>query len=238
VAAEAPAGFPIRVLPHPVRAWGARPDRAAFDLPEDRVVVLVAFDVRSGFARKNPVAAVRAFRKARAQAREAALLVCKVTGVEGAPALVAALRAEIGEDPDIRLMTDWLTSAQMRCLIASADIVLSLHRSEGFGLLPAQAMAKGKAVVATGWSANLDYMTPDNAALVDYTLVPVEDPQGLYGGGHWAEADVADAAARLAALITDAPARRAMGDKAAADIATALDPVRIGRLARGWLGQV
>jgi glycosyltransferase involved in cell wall biosynthesis len=243
VAAEAPAEFPIRVLPHPVQAWGAQPDRAAFDLPEDRVVVLLAFDVRSGFTRKNPVAAVRAFRQARALAGAQAgsvdaLLVCKVTGVDGAPALVEALRTEIGADPDVRLMTDWLTSGQMRSLIASADIVLSLHRSEGFGLLPAQAMAKGKAVVATGWSANLDYMAPDNAALVDYTLVPVEDPQGLYRGGRWAEAEVSDAAAKLAALIADAPARRAMGEKAAADIATALDPVRIGRMARGWLGQV
>jgi glycosyltransferase involved in cell wall biosynthesis len=98
-------------------------------------------------------------------------------------------------------------------------------------------MAAGKAVVATGWSANLDFMTPDNSMLVDYTLAPVQDSQGLYAGGRWAEADVQDAAAKLAVLIADPDRRRALGARAAADIAAALDPAAIGRSARAWLGQ-
>ncbi len=108
--------------------------------------MLTAFDVRSGFNRKNPIAAVRAFRRANREGK--AVMVCKATGVEGAPDLMAGLEAEIGDAGDIRLMTDWLTGRQMASLINSADIVLSLHRSEGFGLLPAQAMAAGKAVEA------------------------------------------------------------------------------------------
>jgi glycosyltransferase involved in cell wall biosynthesis len=191
-------------------------------------VVLTVFDARSGFNRKNPIAAVRAFRQANRDGR--AVMVCKATGVEGAPDLVASLRQEIGEAGDVRLMTDWLTGRQMGALIASADIVLSLHRSEGFGLLPAQGMAAGKAVVATGWSANLDFMTPDNSVLVDYILTPVRDSQGLYAGGRWAEADVEDAAAKLAVLFADPDRRRALGARAAADVAA------IGRLAMRWLG--
>jgi glycosyltransferase involved in cell wall biosynthesis len=196
-------------------------------------VVLTAFDVRSGFTRKNPVAAVRAFRKANASGK--AIMVCKAAGIEGAPDQVATLRAEIGDAGDVRLMTDWLTSAQMRRLVASADIVLSLHRSEGFGLLPAQAMAKGKAVVATGWSANLDFMTPDNSALVDYTLVPVHDPQGLYDGGRWAEPKIDDAAAKLKALIDDPDLRQRIGARAATEVRAQLDPLMIGLKARAWL---
>ena len=233
VAARAPKSMPIRVLPCPVPVPSADPDRAAFGLPDDKVVVLTAFDTRSGFARKNPLAAVRAFRKANADGR--AVMVCKAAGIEGAPEQVQSLRAEIGTAGDVRLMTDWLTGAQMRRLMVSADIILSLHRSEGFGLLPAQAMAKGKAVVATGWSANLDFMTADNSMLVDYALIPVEDPQGLYDGGRWADPDVDDAAAKLKALIDDPDLRRRLGARAAADIRTQLDPLAIGRKARGWL---
>ena len=236
VSRRAPAGLPIRVLPCPVGRLDASPDRAAFGLPDDKVVVLTAFDVRSGFHRKNPLAAVRAFRLANRDGR--AVMVCKAAGVEGAPALVAALQAEIGEAGDVRLMTDWLTGRQMGALIASADVVLSLHRSEGFGLLPAQAMALGKTAVATGWSANLDFMTPDNSVLVDYTLVPVEDSQGLYRGGRWADADVQDAAAKLKAAIDDPAQRRRLGARAAADVAAALDPLVIGRKAQTWLGAV
>ena len=234
VTRRAPAGLPVRVLPCPVGRPDASPDRAAFGLPSDKPLVLTAFDVRSGFHRKNPAAAVRAFRLANRDGQ--AVMVCKVAGVEGAPDLVAGLKDEIGEAADIRLMTDWLTGRQMWALVAGADIVLSLHRSEGFGLLPAQAMALGKAVVATGWSANLDFMTPDNGALVDYTLVPVEDSQGLYRGGRWAEADIQDAAAKLKALIDDPARRRALGARAARDVAVALDPLVIGRTARAWLG--
>jgi glycosyltransferase involved in cell wall biosynthesis len=235
ISARAPKGLPIRVLACPVRPREAPADRAAFALPADKVVVLTAFDARSGFNRKNPIAAVRAFRLANRDGH--AVMICKATGVEGAPELIAELQAEIGGEGDVRLMTDWLTGAEMASLVASADIVLSLHRSEGFGLLPAQAMAAGKAVVATGWSANLDFMTPDNSALVDYTLTPVRDCQGLYAGGRWADADVEDAAAKLAALIADPERRRALGARAAADIAATLDPAIIGRAALAWLGQ-
>lgn len=233
IASRAPKSLPIRVLPCPVPAQDAEPDRAAFALPPDKVVALTAFDVRSGFARKNPIAAVRAFRQANRDGR--AVLVCKAAGLEGSPEQVAALRAEIGTAGDVRLMTDWLTGAQMRQLIACADIVLSLHRSEGFGLLPAQAMAAGKAVVATGWSANLDFMTADNSRLVDYALIPVRDPQGLYAGGRWADPDVDDAAAKLKALIDDPNLRARLGDRAASDIRAQLAPLAIGRLARDWL---
>jgi glycosyltransferase involved in cell wall biosynthesis len=234
VARRAPDGLPIRVLPCPVPACRGKPDRAAFGLPEGQVVVLTAFDVRSGFNRKNPIAAVRAFRLANVDGK--ALMVCKAAGVEGAPGLMAELEAEIGQGGDVRLMTDWFTGAGMASLLASADIVLSLHRSEGFGLLPAHAMAAGKAVVATGWSANLDFMTPDNSALVDYVLKPVQDSQGLYAGGRWAEPDVADAAAKLKALIDDPERRRTLGARAVRDVAAALDPMAIGRRAMAWLG--
>jgi glycosyltransferase involved in cell wall biosynthesis len=233
ITARAPKALPIRVLPCPVPSPDAAPDRSAFGLPEDKVVVLTAFDVRSGFTRKNPIAAVRAFRKANIDGQ--AIMVCKAAGIEGAPDQVEALRAEIGAAGDVSLMTDWLTGEQMGRLIASVDIVLSLHRSEGFGLLPAQAMAAGKAVIATGWSANLDFMTADNSMMADYALVPVRDPQGLYASGRWAEPDLDDAAAKLKTLIVDAGLRQRLGARAAKDIRAQLDPLAVGRRARQWL---
>ena len=74
---------------------------------------------------------------------------------------------------------------------AVSPVLVSWPRS----LITYLAMAAGKAVVATGWSANLDFMTATNSALVDYALEPVQDSQGIYAGGRWADADVSDAAA-------------------------------------------
>ncbi len=51
------------------------------------------------------------------------------------------------------------TSSNMASVFRLADVVLSIHRSEGLGLVPAQAMVEGKPVVATAWSGNMDFMT-------------------------------------------------------------------------------
>lgn len=228
--------LPVRVLAHPLASSGALAARDRFALPDDVVAVLTAFDIRSGFMRKNPIGAVRAFRRAAVQAKQRSLMICKVAGAEAAPELLQALKAEIDSAGDVILMEDWLTGPEMSALVSSVDIVLSLHRSEGFGLLPAQAMMAGKAVVATRWSGNLDYMADDVCALVDYRLIPVEDPQGLYSHGQWAEPDLGQAAVKLARLIDDVEGRRALGEKARLHISDALDPVRLGHQARLWLG--
>lgn len=233
VAPIAPGRTPVRVLPHALTLPPDQRERAS-TAGGSKTTVLMVFDAGSGFVRKNPIAAVRAFRRANEGGR--AVLVCKVGGAGTAPELMAELSAEIGGAEDVRLISDWLTAEQMGDLNAQADVVISLHRSEGFGLVLAQAMAAGKPVLATGWSGNLDFMTPDDSVLVDYTLVPVRDPQGFYRGGLWAEPDIEDAAAKLKALLGDPELRRELGARARAAIALKLDPAAVGCQARAWLG--
>lgn len=189
-----PAPYPLYLNPRPT------PDRERFALPDDRVVVLMAFDLRSTAQRKNPYAALRAFQKART---EKSLLVCKVVGADLYPETFQALRDEVAADPAIRLMTENLSAEDMARLTASSDIVLSLHRSEGYGLLLAEAIWLGKPTLATGWSSNVEFMDPASSQLVDYTLIAVEGDGAIYRAGRWADADVEDAAAKLARMIKD-----------------------------------
>lgn len=200
----APPRVKVTPLPYPLYL-NPRPDadRARFDLPDDTVVVLMAFDLRSTAQRKNPYAALRAFQKAHVQAGRQALLVCKVVGSDLYPEALAALAADVATDPTIRLMTDSLSAEDMAVLTASCDIVLSLHRSEGYGLLLAEAIWLGKPTLATGWSANVEFMDPASSQLVDYALIPVEGDGAIYQVGRWADADVDDAARKLARMIVD-----------------------------------
>ena len=215
----APSGVAVRVVPLPVfMTPEAAPDRARFGLPESPCVVLAAMDLRSTAARKNPLGALEAYRAAVPTPDGRSVLACKLSGLEGDTAAAEAVRAAAASRPDVLLLTELLGEADMARLIASADVVLSLHRAEGFGLLPAEAAWRGRAVVATGWSAPVEFLHAEGAVLVGWRPVPVEDAQGLYGGegATWAEPDVAQAATALARLIAEPELRARLGARAAA----------------------
>lgn len=192
-----PVPYPLYLNPRPAL------DRARFGLPPDRVVVLMAFDLRSTAQRKNPRAALRAFQEAAARAARPAVLVCKIVGAELYPETFNALEAEVSQDPSIRLLTETLSAEDMAVLTASSDIVLSLHRSEGYGLLLAEAIWLGRPTLATGWSSNVEFMEAASSQLVTHKLVPVEGDGAIYRAGRWADADVDDAAEKLARMISD-----------------------------------
>lgn len=52
-------------------------------------------------------------------------------------------------------------------LLGQADCYVSPHKREGFGLIPLQAMACGVPVVATNYDGPTQYLTSDNAILVE-----------------------------------------------------------------------
>ena len=204
----------VRVVPPPMAIAPPKPsalDRAAFGLPADAVVVLVSFNLASSIERKNPLAAIAAFRAAFGDRRDR-LLLLKIGNRSHFPEDYARLAAAAAA-PNIRLETRTLPAADLHALTAACDIVLSLHRSEGFGLVPAEAMLLGKPVIATGWSGNMAFMDASSAALVGYRLVPAADPRHVYEGSCWAEPDQADAVTHLRRLADDAGARASLGGR-------------------------
>ncbi len=216
---------PVHVVPHPLPPIKATPNmRGKLGLPDDALVVLNVFHLGSAFSRKNPIAAVAAFRKAFGERSDRVLAIKLIDN--GAPGARRELGAAIADAGNIRLIEGMLPEADMAGLMSAADIVISLHRSEGFGLVPAQAMALGKPVIATAWSGNLDFMNKNNSALVSYSLIPVQDPGGAFKASDqkWADANVDEAAEWLRRLAGDAGLRARLGAVAAKDVATQLSP--------------
>jgi len=212
---RAPA-LPIRVVPHPLAAR-ARPAAAG---SQGRFRVLMVFNAASGFARKNPCAGIAAFRQAFA-GDAAAELIVKSSNLGLYPEAWAVLAAAIGGQPNIRHIADVLPPQGLEALYDTADAVLSLHRSEGFGLVPAEAMLRGLAVVATDWSGNTDFLDTDNGCPVRYRLIPARDPQRVYDFPEfgWADADIDHAAELLRRLKNDPAWRTRIGQRAAGDAA-------------------
>ena len=222
---------PVIIIPHALElSTSPNLSRTQIGLPEDKLLVLVMYDFHSYQYRKNPQAAIAAFRQAAGDRPDTALVIKTINGHHYAPAR-QRLQESVRDLPNVIFIDEFLTRQQTWDLQAHCDIFLSLHRAEGFGLAPAEMMYLGKPVIATGWSANTDFMTHDNSFLVRYQLQTLLKPVGVYPAGlPWAQADI-DHAANCLTLLLDSPTlRQQMGAKAAADIRAQLSPKCIGAL--------
>lgn len=202
----------IRVVPHDVAAMPLglartetlkRQARLRYGIDETAFVAGYSFAMGSNYARKNPVAAIAAFKQAfpRAGAPPARLLI-RCNEADAYPAGIAEMKAAIAGDERIILATEPVQKPSILDFYHMLDVYLSLHRSEGYGLNLAEAASLGVAVVATGWGLADDIAAMPGVVTVPWRLVPVSDPQGAYVGldAVWAEPEIADAAARLRKL--------------------------------------
>src|SRR5215204_416489 len=167
--------------------------RGDLGLPEDFVFLFV-FDYHSIFERKNPLALVEAFTQAFPEGSGTSLVLKSINSEHYAEEHERLLKA-VEDHPDIHVIDRYVTAAEKNAMFAACDCYVSLHRSEGFGNTLAEAMYLGKPVIATGYSGNMEFMTPQNSYPVDYTLRPVGENSGPYpANGEWAEPDVGHAA--------------------------------------------
>lgn len=204
-------GVPVRVMPHPLLEPAARRDHARFGMPPRAVNFLAMADLRSSATRKNPLGAVEAFVRAYPRAQGRAALTVKIVQSGADPAAMERLTEAVAGRPDIRILTEDLPGQAVLDLIATADVLLSLHRAEGFGLTLSEALGLGRAALATAWSGNMEFMAGLPDALVPCRLVPVEDAAGLYAGQAWADPDLDAAAAAIRRLTDDAALRARIG---------------------------
>jgi glycosyltransferase involved in cell wall biosynthesis len=216
--------IPTHHLPLATQPQLRRPlGRRAFGIPEACYVFLFFFDLTSFIERKNPFAALEAFRRV----------------LHGCPGrdirFVLKLNSSHTRLEDRQYFLDFIhpfrdrvilldrtmTDAEVKSLHLCCDAFVSLHRSEGYGFGLAEAMFFGRPVVATGYSGNLDFMNADTAFLLDYQLVPVPETAYPHAAGQvWAEPDVEQAADIMIRLVNDPAKGRAVGEAASRRIRT------------------
>lgn len=194
--------FPPAVVRPQVDASLTRSD---LGLPENRPVVLFAFDFFSILERKNPVGLIEAFRRAFRPDEGPVLVLKSVNGDKVRPKR-EQLRLAVADRADILLMDGYLDHDARAALMASADCYASLHRSEGFGLTMAESMTLGVPVLATGYSGNLDFMNDSNSWLVPHSLVHIPPGCDPYPtSARWAEPDIDAAAEMLRTVLAGGP---------------------------------
>jgi glycosyltransferase involved in cell wall biosynthesis len=188
----------VYVFPHPVvePPHAGSFERSRYEIPEG-FMFLFMFDFLSSFERKNPLAVISAFEKAFAPGSGPILILKSVHGDKHLGDL-ERLRLASAERNDVFVVDGRFDAASRGALLASCDCYVSLHRSEGFGLVLAEAMALEKPVIATGYSGNLQFMDEETAFLVPARMTRVGPNVAPYEeDGLWADPDVDAAAAHM-----------------------------------------
>jgi glycosyltransferase involved in cell wall biosynthesis len=219
-------------MPHAVQVEGdCAVSRSDFSIPTDRFVFLTIFDLLSVLERKNPIGAITAFRRAFGNSKDCHL-VLKISHAQERPQQMATLTAAAAGLP-VTIINRTIDRAQVNGLIRACDCLVSLHRSEGFGLSIAEAMYLSKPVIATDYSGNTDFTRSDNAFLVEYDLTRVPKGCDPYDeGAVWAEPRLDHAVKQMQSVFNSPELRADRANRAGEYIRTHLAPEVVGKLMR------
>lgn len=230
---------PVRVVPHIPdfsALSAATPKRHRFGLPENGVLFGFMFDPESNIQRKNVEGLIRAFCSA-FRKDDNCYLVLKVNGRTQGLFDYEMVRAKTDSERVLFVETA-LSRNESYDFMASLDVYASLHRSEGFGLTCAEAMAMGLPVIASAYSGNLDFMRDDNSLLVPTTVVETERRYGPYPAGtRWGEPDLEAAVATLRSLL-DKGKRLAIAQRGKEAVKLLLSAESVGSVARAGLSKL
>lgn len=231
---------PVRLMPMAVTVPTISREfsRHELNLPSAATVFLFVFDFRSFSVRKNPEAVVHAFLRAFPLGDENVFLVIKTMGAEDNVRYLERLEG-LCTDPRISLRDINLDRDELIGLIRASDVFVSLHRSEGFGRGPAEAMLLGRPTLLTGYSGTSDFTTEDCAYIVDYELIPAVP--GEYPGvesQRWADANIETAAHHMRRIHERPDEARSIGERGRAHVASLFDPHVIGEKMRTALSDL
>ena len=169
----------ITMGPGYFRQKGPASQTGTIRLLRSAYLFLCSFDAASVVERKNPLGAIIAFQGAFPNGREGVGLVIKTRNLDlmqtkADKAHWAKAMERIRGDSRIRVVQHTMTEDELAGLYGMCGCFVSLHRSEGFGFGPAEAMAKGTPVIVTNYSGVCDFCNPETAKLVDYKMMRSE----------------------------------------------------------------
>lgn len=195
--------LPVRCMPYYVDVHiGTIYDRKHFGIPEDKFLYLMMYDQSSCMERKNPIGVLNAFKMAFEKENENVGLVIKINNPT--PESRKQIRSVLDGYTNVYLIEETLSRDEVNSLTKCVDVVVSLHRAEGFGLVLAEAMLLGTPTVATNWSSNTEFMNENVACMVDYELITIEkDMPPFKAGNRWADANLNQAAGDMKKLYED-----------------------------------
>ncbi|MGA8260693.1 MAG: hypothetical protein WB783_10815 [Arenicellales bacterium] len=212
----------VRVVPHIAReirsdSYGARYFRERHGIPTNHYVF---YTISAWSIRKAPWGTLNAYLQAFTN-KDPVTLVIK-TDVLGdqhydsrrrgrTRGFVERIVSNYPDAPSIRLIDHEIPCDEIDALHTTGGCYVALPHAEGWCLGAFEAATAGNPVVITGWGGQLDYLPPESAFLVDYSLRHVRHnlaPRSYSPDQHWAWPDVDDAVDKLRWIFQNQEAAR------------------------------
>ena len=169
----------------------------------DEFLVAYQFDMGSSAMRKNPWAAVRAYKLAFPNENEGAIMILKCSRATENSNDWLLLKSLCEGRRDIILINEFWEADMIASMYLDIDCYFSTHRSEGFGLTVAHALAADKYVIATNFGATTEFMPPEYSGLIPFDLIKI-GPNPVYPeDATWADPEVEAAAELLYRAFSD-----------------------------------
>jgi len=219
-ALAAVADLPVRRLEPCIPLPSTAPDRAAWGLPLDRVVLLARTDAEDPLQRDDPWSLLAAVRELLASGveRDRFELVLRAPGLRreanvATPAgQLANALAEASDGLPVRILDGPLSPEEEDSLLASCDAYVALARADGVGWHVLRALAAGRPVIATPVGAVAEVLDESIGYPVAWRPVAMARNAGfLPGAVIWAEPDIGSAVTELRTLLDNNAAAVARG---------------------------
>lgn len=185
--------------------------RHALKLPTNTFLFYLLFDGNSWLSRKNPLGGIQAFEKAfppNSENKNVGLVI-KAMNINYDDVMWKKIQLIAKKDPRIYIINKRIERQDLINLMASCNCYISLHRSEGFGRVIAEAMLLGQPVVVTNFSGNVDFCNSTTAYLVDGELQPLLPGDYLFHEGqYWCDPDINIASKQLVRVFENQDERK------------------------------
>ena len=183
-------------------------DRFRNDVSE--FIFLTAAEFGSSIVRKNPLDVVKAFQAAFDGTDYPVRLILKIRDVNPAhwsniDSYWEEIEARIADDDRISVLEGDLVPEEYWTLLWTSDAIVSLHRSEGFGYVLADAMLAEKTVIVSDYSGSQDFCDESDAFLVPVKEAPAPPEYLATRGyiGQWGIPDIEAAARAMYQAVQD-----------------------------------
>ncbi|MFT4302744.1 MAG: glycosyltransferase, partial [Desulfovibrio sp.] len=227
-------GKPVTYVPHTIRLQKIDGDlRRELNIDVDTIVFLTCYDSNASYARKNPLAVIQAFNQAFSEKNLDVCLLIKTMNAERHSAAWQELKDANQLGDRVIFLNERYATEKQTLLLNTCDAFVSLHRSEGFGRLLAEAMFLGKLLIASNFGGNTDFTTTETACPVNGKLIDVNSEEYLFGEGQqWFDADVEHAANYMREFAANPNNFRSLSEKGRKHILACHSPEAVGQIAK------